>query len=316
MIGVVDVIAAVIGVADNDYTLKLAIFHTMFNVSGVIIMMPLMTRLTRLITVVFKPGPDNYAQPKYLNESALEFPDTTIEALRNETLRVFDNARKIIARGLNLSRADMFSELPIEDVIRKHGRPVAFDIDAAYERDIKSLYSAIIIFCGKAPTAAQSSDELARIRNANQNIITVLKGIKHLQKNMNEYINSDNPYIREEYDRIRSRIIRVMRRLEKIRSGTEPDVTVLSLDALKLTLEENAAILNERLERLIRAHHITADMGISLINDSNYAYDIIRSLIAVSSNLFHAVASAETEAEHMIALEDHEISSVLERGGK
>jgi len=36
----------------------------------------------------------------------------------------------------------------------------------------------------------------------------------------------------------------------------------------------------------------------------------------VNSNLFHAEVRAETEAEHMVALEDDEISSVLKEDGK
>ncbi|OIO69617.1 MAG: sodium:phosphate symporter [Zetaproteobacteria bacterium CG1_02_53_45] len=312
----VDFISAMVGIGESDYTLKLAVFHTLFNLAGILIMVPLIGRLVHFLEKVIRAAPSQFAVPAYLNESALAFADTAIEAVRNETLRVYDNAHEIIARGLSLGRSDMFSEIPIEDVIKRHSRALAFDLDAAYERDIKSLYGAIITFCTRVPVEVQSSHELSRIRTANQNIITVLKGVKHLQKNMNEYINSDNAYIRDEYNRIRSRIIRVIRRLDKIGSGNEPDVAVLSLDALKLTLEENATILNERLERLIRSHHITADMGVSLINDSNYSYEIIRNLISVSSNLFHAGARAETEAEHMIALEDHEISSVLEENAK
>lgn len=312
----VDYISAVVGIAEDDYTLKLAVFHTLFNLTGIFLMVPLIGYMVKWLERLIPAPESRFAVPRYLNVSALEFYDTSIEALRNETLRVYDNAHEIVANGLSLGREAMFSELPIDDVIRQHSEPIEYNVDAAYERDIKSLYGAIITFCGKVPVEAQSAQEFSRIRNANQNIIMVLKGIKHLQKNMNEYISADNAYIREEYNRIRSRIIRVMRRLEKIRTGNDPAVTVLSLDALKLTLEENAAILNERIERLIRAHHITADMGISLINDSTYSYDIIRNLIAISSNLFHAGATSETEAEHLIALEDDEISSLLDGGSK
>jgi len=281
-------------------------------------MVPLIGRLVLLLEKVIRVPPMRIAVPKFLNESALAFHDTAIEALRNETLRVYKHARNIIARGLSLNRQDMLSELSIEDVINNNGKPIAFNIDAAYEKNIKSLYAAILVFSSKVPVEAQAAAEITRMRNANQNIIAALKGIKHMQQNMFEYVDSENQHIRAEYNRIRTRIIRVMRRLEKIRSAneSESDVTVLSLDALKLTLKENAAMLNQRIEDLIRSRDITAEMGISLINDSNYAYDVIRNLIAVNGNLFHADAKAETEAEHKIALEDHEISSVLEEGEK
>lgn len=312
----VEHISDALGIAPDDYMLKLAVFHTLFNLAGILIMVPLIDRLVRLLEKLIPVHPLRIAVPKYLNEAALAFADTAIEALRNETMRVLKNARSIVAKGLSLGQEDMLSETPIEQVDARYRKPLAFDVDAAYEKNIKSLYGAIIEYCNRVPGDAQASHEITRIRNANENIVSVLKGIKHMQKNMLEYIDSDNPYIRGEYDRIRSRIVRVIRRLQKIGEGGEPDVAVLSLDALKLTLEENAGILRERIQELIRSHSITTEMGISLINDSNYSYDIIRNLIAASGNLFHAEAKAQTEAEHLIALDDHEIRSMLDEQGK
>lgn len=307
----VEHISGLLGISADDYTLKLAVFHTLFNLTGILIMLPLTGRLVILLERIIPVPPLRFAVPKYLNDAALGFADTAIEALRNETLRVLKNARSIVAKGLSIRREEMLSGAPIDEVIRRNRSPFAFDVDAAYEKNIKSLYGEIIGFCDRVPGDAQVSQEMTRIRNANENIINVLKGIKHMQKNMLEYIDSDNPFIREEYDRIRARIVRVIRRLEKIRSGDETDVAVLSLDALKLTLEENAAVLHERSQELIREHRITADMGISLINDSNYSYDIIRNLIAAGSNLFHAEVKAQTEAEHSISLDEKEIRALL-----
>lgn len=307
----VEHISDALGIAADDYTLKLAVFHTLFNLTGVIIMVPLIDRMVRLLERLIPVPPLRFAVPKYLNDAALAFADTAIEALRNETLRVLKNARGIVSKGLSIRREDMLSAKPIEEVISRSRAPFVFDVDAAYERSIKSLYGAIIEFCGRVPGDAHVSQEMTRIRNANENIVNVLKGIKHMQKNMLKYIDSDNVYIRDEYDHIRSRIVRVIRRLEKIREGGERDVAVLSLDALKLTLEENAAILRERSQALIRDHKISTEMGISLINDSNYSYDVIRNLIAAASNLFHAEGKAQTDVEHRIALDDQEIRSLL-----
>ncbi len=84
IIGMVDMIASVIGLAEDDYTLKLAVFHTIFNVAGVIIMVPFVNQLVQLVTNVMPERKIPLAEPKYLNESALELPDTAIEAVRKE----------------------------------------------------------------------------------------------------------------------------------------------------------------------------------------------------------------------------------------
>lgn len=311
IMGVVDSIAALIGIADDDYTLKLAIFHTIFNVAGVIIMIPLIGRLVGLVTVIFKSEPDHYSRPKYLTEASLEFGDTALEALRKETARIYDKATGIIAKGLSLDKEDIFSNTKLKTVIKEHDKAVEYDIDDVYQHEIKSLCGAILDFTNDLSFDSVTSKQIGRIRLANQSILIALKDVDHLQKNMLQYIDSDNPAIASEYNRLRQRIAKVLRRLEKIRMLDASSTSILSLDALKLTLEKNAGLLHERLDKLIREGDISAEMAISLMTDSNYTYSIIHNLIQVNHNYLKSEAGADTEAEHMVSLNSEEITSVL-----
>jgi phosphate:Na+ symporter len=312
IMGLVDGIASVIGLAEDNYTMKLAVFHTIFNVAGVIIMVPLINPLIGLVTSMFKSSPDKYAQPKYLNESSLEFGDTALEALRKETARIYVKATDVIAKGLSLDREDILSNTKLKKVIKEHGRAVAYDIDNVYEHEIKSLCSAILDYTNRLSGEPSIARQVSRIRMANQSILIALKDVKHLQKNMLLYIDSDNPHISSEYNRLRQRIAKVMRRLEEIKRKEETSSTsILSLDALKLTLEKNMSLLHERLDKVIRDGHISAEMAISLMNDSNYTYSIIHNLIQINHNHLKSEEGVETEAEHMIALNKDEIGSVM-----
>ncbi|NOR72972.1 MAG: Na/Pi cotransporter family protein [Mariprofundaceae bacterium] len=308
----VDVISAYVGIGETDYTLKLALFHTLFNLIGIAVMIPFTSHLVRFLERLIKSEPDHYAQPKYLNESALEFGDAGLEALRMETARVYAKATDIIAKGLSLEKEEIFSGTKLKKVIQVRGKAVQYDIDDVYEHEIKSLCSAILDYTNKLSSAEPGiARKVSRIRVANQSILTALKDVKHLQKNMLQYIESDNPDISSEYNRLRQRIAKVMRRLEKIRRKGSGSTSILSLDALKLTLEKNMALLHERMNALIRDGNISADMAISLMNDSNYTYSIINNLIRINRNYLKSEEGAETEAEHMIALNSDEIDSVL-----
>ncbi len=312
MIGVVDWVASVIGLAEDDYTLKLAVFHTIFNVAGVILMVPLIGLLVKFVTSTFQGEPDSYAQPKYLNDSALEFGDTALEALRKETARIYDKATGIIAKGLSLEKADILSDTKLRQVIKAHDKAVEYDIDDLYEHEIKSLCSAVLDFTHHLSGDLLIARQVNRIRLANQSILIAMKDVKHLQKNMLQYIDSDNQAIANEYNYLRQRIAKVLRRLEKIRNQSEPSMSILSLDALKLTLEKNMGLLHERINKLISQGDISAEMAVSLMNDSNYTYSIIHNLIQVNHNYMKAEeGQVETEAEHKIALNREEISSVL-----
>ena len=314
----VDLVSAYAGIAETDYTLKLAVFHTLFNLIGVVVMIPFTNHLVRFLERVIKSEPDQYAQPKYLNESALEFGDAALEALRQETARVYEKAVGVIAKGVSLDKELIFSDVSMKQVIKVQNKAVAYNIDDAYEREIKSLCSAILDYTNKITSVEPViGRQISRIRLANQSLLSALKDVKHLQKNMLQYIESDNPEISAEYNHLRQRIAKVMRRLERIRlSEQESETSILSLDALKLTLETNMELLQERLNGLIRDGGISADMAISLMNDSNYTYNIINNLIQINHNYLKSEEGLETEAEHMIALNKDEIDSVLADGQK
>lgn len=108
--GFVDIISESLGIADDNYTLKLAVFHTIFNVAGVIIMVPLINQLVRLVSFLMPERKISVAEPMYLNESAFELPDTAIAAVRKESIHLYNNAFAIIAHGLSLHRHDILSE--------------------------------------------------------------------------------------------------------------------------------------------------------------------------------------------------------------
>ena len=308
----VDVISAYVGIAEADYTLKLAVFHTLFNLIGIMVMIPFTNHLVRFLERVIKSEPDKYAHPKYLNESALEFGDAALEALRMETARVYAKATDVIAKGLSLEKNKIFSDAKLKSVIQVHTKPINYDIDLVYEREIKSLCSAILDYTNKLSSSEPGiARKVSRIRLANQSILSALKDVKHLQKNMLQYIDSDNSDISYEYNRLRQRIAKVMRRLERIRSKGADSTSILSLDALKLTLENNKNLLHERMNELIRDGKVSAEMAISLMNDSNYTYSIIHNLIQINHNYLKSEEGTETEAEHMIALNREEIGTVL-----
>ena len=72
----VDAISGFVGIAADNFTLKFAVFHTLFNLIGVAIMTPLITYLVGLLGRLVPDKALDISMPRYLNEAALEFPDT------------------------------------------------------------------------------------------------------------------------------------------------------------------------------------------------------------------------------------------------
>ena len=310
----VDKISTLIGIAQTDYTLKLAVFHTIFNVAGVLIMVPLVNPLVRLVTRIMPEKIIPGAEPMYLNESAFELPDTALESVRKETIHLYENAFAIIAHGLSLHRHDIVSEKDLQEVVNQPGKPMSIDMDDEYDINIKGLYSEIISFISKGKTimSPEQTDELFMLRSAGRDIVEAIKDTKHMHDNLVQYIASDNPHIRAEYNKLRIGLGSVLRRLEKTRADEEGLDDILSMDMVKLEMEEHDRAVNEKIDQLIRDGLISAKMATSLMNDSAYAYDVARDLVQMGEVLFAKGDDELKSAVRSVLLDEDEASQLLE----
>ncbi|WP_177420538.1 Na/Pi cotransporter family protein [endosymbiont of Lamellibrachia barhami] len=311
----VDWVSSVVGIGADDYTLKLAVFHTIFNVIGILAMLPFINTLVNFLMQRMPEKMISVAEPKYLNDSVIELPDTAIEAVRKETLHLYDNAFAIIAHGLSLHRHDILSDKDLDEVAAESAEVMPIDIDAEYEKNVKGLYSEIVNFTSRAQSTMEpdQADELFALRAAGRDIVEAIKDTKHMHKNLSQYIVSDNEHIRAEYNRIRSYLGSVLRRLGVVQQEGDDPTSVLSLDIIKVEMEENDTTVNGTLESLIREESITPHMATSLMNDAAYAYDVTKNLVQMGEVLFATGMQSMKDVERMIALDDEDIAEVLER---
>jgi len=312
----VDFISAAVGIENDDYTLKLAVFHTIFNLVGIIVMIPFINKLVYYLTRFMHENPPKISQPKYLYDASIDFPDTAVKSIRDETLHVYKNTIGIIVHALNFKLKDLRSEDNLETIANKQLKIKPFDVDKIYNRKVKGIYSEIILFIARAGFSwrEEQSASLHWLRNANQSLAKSVKAVKHLQKNMNQYIISDNQYIREEYNQMRIQIMILLRKMEDFRQNCNLDdkgTKILSLDAYKLKVEENEKDLSKRLFEHINKNQITPQMGTSLMNDGAYTARISRNLLEMAATLFITGTREETQAERALALDDNELEQAL-----
>ncbi|MCU7875594.1 MAG: Na/Pi symporter [Candidatus Thiodiazotropha sp. (ex. Lucinoma kazani)] len=312
----VEGISALVGIADDDYTLKLAVFHTLFNITGVLVMSPLIGKLVTTLENMLRAKEVSVVEPKYLSDATMEFPDTAMESVRKETLHLYDNALEIIAHGVSLHRHDIFSKTDLAAMIQQPHKVIDIDIDETYGRSVKVLYGSIVGYISEAQTQITSdySEDLYSLRLAGRYIVEALKDVKHLRKNLATYMVSDNEHIRTEYNKFRLQIGNILRELGDLREQSEDpnNITILNLDALKAEIEEIDVVANGSLDHLIRENLITEEMATSIMNDSAYTFDISKNLIDMAEILFAARALDLREAERDIALNEEELEEIIE----
>ncbi len=97
---------------DQSYTVTLALFHTLFNVLGVLLMWPITTHLVTWLSHRFKTKGGDDGKAKYLDKNTLSLPSLALHALSRETERVSAYSLAMAKDSINFetSTQDMASK--------------------------------------------------------------------------------------------------------------------------------------------------------------------------------------------------------------
>jgi phosphate:Na+ symporter len=309
----VDYVSSGVGISDTDYALKLAVFHTIFNVLGVVLMLPTLRRLITFLEQTIVQPEEDLSQPKYLSEAVDEFPETTQIAMRREVQHLYDNAVELIAHGLNLSRHELFATRDIAATVAASNKPIEIDIDERYEHRIKILYSAIVEFAtrvGAKDMPADVMDDIYTMRDVAGRIVRAVKSVKHLRRNTTHYTETPQGVITDLYNGLRAEIGRILVEVHKLELADPEDRSSLWLDQERILVEKDAQDTTGNIESLIRDQLLSASAATSFMNDSNYAYSTMRDLLDAARAYYIETEDAMAEVERILTLEDDELSEV------
>ena len=289
MIDFVDYISKYLGIKSDDWAMKLAVFHTLFNLVGLIVFSFFIPKLVIFLKKLFVEEKESYiTKPKFLDMEVVAVPFAALKATRKETIHLYDNASEVLSHAIMLHRHRYLGKKDIDKIVKESSDIIDLNIDEFYESRIKSLYSDIIdystYFINELDDEKRSY--LNDLRNACRDIAESVKNTKELQKNVRKYISSNNSYIKDEYNFIREAIAKTINTINEMKNSKD-DIDVLSKsELLKEYLKGLDVIATRRIDILIREKRIDKKMATSLLNDSYHANLIISRLISVSKVLW------------------------------
>ena len=288
----VNILSDAFGISNTDYTLKLALFHTIFNVIGVLIMIPFIKKMERFLLNFIKEKVDkDIDEPKFLNKAVLEFPGTVISSLVNESKYLYKNAIfEIVTHGLNIHREDVKSTEKIKKIIKKSTKDMQVNVEELYYKKVKTIYGQIL----KYATTAQSTLKLTNkqngaitdIKTANRKMVEIIKDVRELNKNLSLSMNKDNKHLSNVYNSFRRKVTKVLRVIYLFRKADDAEEYANKLQGLKMEAKESKRHSNKAIDKLIREDLITAEMASSLFNDYTNVNDMIKKLIEVAELLY------------------------------
>jgi phosphate:Na+ symporter len=288
-IDLVDYLAKLLGINNDDYSMKLSLFHTVFNILGLMIFSFFIPKLVLFLKKLFVEDKDSYIQkPKYLDMEVIAVPYVALRATRKETIHLYDNASEVLSHAIMLHRHRYLGKSDISAVVKESTDIIELNIDDFYQTRIKSLYSDIIDYSTYFISGLENDNRtyLYNLRTACRDIADAVKNTKELQQNISKYLLSDNQYIKDEYNYIRESIAKTINTINEIKNSKDELDVLSKSELLKDYLKSLDVIATGRIDVLIREKRIDKKMATTLLNDSSHAYTIINKLINVSKVLW------------------------------
>ncbi len=203
---------------ENDPVTAIALFHTLFNLLGVIAFLPLIGFFTKIIIRVVKEKKTTLT--RYLHTLKPDVPEAGIAALKNEIRHLVVEVIRYHLRILKLTRREPFlSFLKKEDI----SQTKELSLTDQYQI-IKLLEAEIYTFAsGLQMNELHDAEarELNKLLHSTRNAVASAKILKDIQHNLQEAENADSSeieslmqYFKEKWDATHQEFIKILEEKE------------------------------------------------------------------------------------------------------
>jgi len=169
-----------------DSVLQIALFHTLFNLLGVLIWFPFIIVLTQWLQRFFKKEPP--AVTMYLHKVPVDIPDLAIDALQKEVRRLERKVEEFALLAVNVPPPKLLEEsLPIKRLLDLYPENLDLSYDKLYEK-IRHLEGRIFRYITQLSlvnTKAEFLESINALGQQTANLATAAKSIKDMLHDIN-----------------------------------------------------------------------------------------------------------------------------------
>ena len=197
---------------NSNRLMGLALFHTLFNILGVIIFFPFVGLFSRMLMKLipdYKP-----ILTVYIDKTPTEVSDAATDALRKEIFHLLQECELYNLRLLRIDEKLVFdNDTPLAKNLKRK-----FTLDDLYE-SIKLLHAEIFTYYSRIQSQKlneSEAKELERLIFASRNVMNALKNFKGIRHNMEEFDDSGNVYLNAQYKLFRKRLLELYHDMGRI----------------------------------------------------------------------------------------------------
>ncbi len=264
----------------DDLIIALALFHTIFNLLGVVLLASFIPLIAHYLERLFKH--QQQVATKYIHKVDAHIPDTAMVALRDEVSRLFSKTMKFALLVANIKPNDVLKKgYDVKSVIEQNPMKIDFDHHKAYEK-IKEIELSTLVFTNilnQQNLTRDQSHKLDTLMTSIRESVYAAKLLKDVRENMNEFYESDNKSMLYFYNELRQNLafalnifqhyIQESWSLEECKEKFQK-----AQDANNLILKEATSMMS--------SDRMNKTMLISLLNTNRSVYIAITSLFSAS----------------------------------
>ena len=228
----------------NNTVTALALFHTIFNVLGVMLLLPFISFIAKYLNLLFvhvEPLPT-----RYIHLVDPTFSETALVALRNEVSHLFVKTMKFTLLVSNIKPNDVFGrKLGVKEAVELNQQQIDFNYTMAYN-SIKMIEIKIMEFVSVLTQQELLPDDrqgLEILLKSVRESVYAAKMIKDVKSDINEFSESSSESIHHMYDSIRQNLVYAI--LTYIHYMEEELTAEKCVERLVKAEEENQRIMKE-----------------------------------------------------------------------
>ena len=271
-----------LGLKDHP-TIALALFHTIFNFLGVIIMTPFIPLMAKYLGKMFVNK--KVVSTRYIHIVDPKLPDTAFIALRNEVSNLFVKTMKYSLLLTNVKPNDIFTKTyDAKDSIAANQTQIEFDYHKAYKK-IKEIEFEIVAFVNiltQQQLTPEQSQNIETILLSVRESVYAAKILKDVKNDINEFSQSDNKTILKLYDEIRKNLVYTI--IIFVNYMEEEWSKEKCLEKFTKAEDANQQITKEVIQSL-SSQGIKHNMVSSLLNTNRSIYIALKSLLNASNTV-------------------------------
>jgi len=225
----VNITGELLGLQDIP-SVTLALFHTTFNILGVLLMWPVSSRLASFLERRFVTQEETEARPRFLDRTVAVSPMLALDALELELLRIAAIARRMTLEVLSTE------SVPGKRLASDHG--VANKLASAVAEFIARLE--------KGALSGEVAEQLAKMLRAEQHLLACADQALDVARAQVELESVDDAAVMEGLARYRVEVVNLMK-------SSDPEVEGFSIAECEAQLQRVQVLYDDVKETLLHA---------------------------------------------------------------